>query len=443
MVFAYDTRVLADVGTYTSEVLTGGTASWMITNVANEAYDSYNQQWQYMLEVNINYEQYTRGYVTISTRIPVNARIMCENCTIYNSTDSGVTVKLSGVKNAKVVVFKTMTSAPMGVADIWDSSIITYTDSEYGQITTLNTYLVNANNILTQMSSTLGTINTATGNIYAKVDDVELYLLELKNKINNIGWQDYTPRNYSASVDNVTYSNDDITSNVKDIYVRFAPIQREGSYIYRIDTGVSSNNYLASMNAVEVIGVSNVNYNQFNPSYYIDRSGRNIVIYIYDTLLNANNDTRYIIIHLNGGRYYLRYRNDGFNIKCLPDTDENYWRMIGVFKQGDINVDLGDVTVSVTPEIPYTQEDVNNVINNIDLSNEIHSTIGDIINNFELSFTANNEDINLPTDAIGNGLPMAQNFMTSFTSTLANVPYMQTLMIYILICSIIVLLLGG
>lgn len=167
-----------------------------------------------------------------------------------------------------------------------------------------------------------------------RIDDSTRQILTAVQSIgdvNELDFMSYIPRSYAAGIDGETFRNTDITANVKDIYLKISPKNDDEHYIYKIDTGISSNNYLASINVVEVSGFENASYSPWTPNYYVDRSGRNLIIYIYDQVLLGNNDSRYIVIHLNGGDYYLRYRNSLFKMYAMNDDTIQYWQLLNYF----------------------------------------------------------------------------------------------------------------
>lgn len=448
----------------TIEYLDEGQASWAIIELSGAVSD-----WSYCIDVDINYNDYTSTLVYINVPTSVNSAIMCDDCYVYDSTTSLITVKLTCTKQARVLIY---VPTPYNVIDIWDGAgngIIThYHDGQFnyiynsmvgiqsidGKFTTLNAKVSDIYSAIDGLESSLSNIENYVDDIATYLSGIQSTLNSINNKINTLPYQSYTPRSYSASTDDVNYSNNDITNNIKDIYVKFSPALNDNNYIYRIDTGVSSNNYNASINVVDVVNISNSQYDEnFNPKYYLDHSGRTIIIYLYDTYLNGNNDTREIKMQFYGGDYYLRYRDNMFNITVLDDQNPYYWSMMQSFKYLDaltsgeqqIIIDWAELIANQNYNtnrlldrikgVNVTQAEQDTLINNFnDIGDDITSIETNFVNTFNTNLESFKQGINeaMPTrsDFVNAGRFLNDTFLQVFN--LDNRVYMLVNMVFIL-----------
>lgn len=282
-----------------------------------------NERYQLTAEINIAANHEVSGRYTISffydSSTTANVSLVAKNITAVGGQIDNVEIS-NGMCSFWVLVTgqKDLTIRITGFSNdrtsLWQVNTVYYSN------------LDNNGNIVYDNESMyyhVAHIDDATSQILTAVQSL--------SDVNELDFMSYTPRSYAAGTDGETYRNTDITANVKDIYLKISPKNDDEHYIYKIDTGISSNNYLASINVVEVSGFENASYSPWTPNYYVDRSGRNLIIYIYDQVLLGNNDSRYIVIHLNGGDYYLRYRNSLFKMYAMNDDSIQYWQLLNYF----------------------------------------------------------------------------------------------------------------
>lgn len=285
--------------------------------------NSISERYQLTAEINIsaNHEVSGRYIITFyyDTSSTSNTTLTAKNITAEGGQIDNVEIS-DGIASFLVLVTgqKDLTVRITGWSNsrlsLWQVNTVSYSNTDnYGNIIYDNE----------SMYYHVAHIDDTTRQILTAVQSI--------TDVNELDFMSYTPRSYAAGTDGETYRNTDITSNVKDIYLKISPKNDDEHYIYKIDTGISSNNYLASINVVEVSGFENASYSPWTPNYYVDRSGRNLIIYIYDQVLLGNNDSRYIVIHLNGGDYYLRYRNSLFKMYAMNDDTIQYWQLLNYF----------------------------------------------------------------------------------------------------------------